>query len=238
MRMRSLISMPALILAMAMAVPTAGAAQALQSHDSIRAAARDFMASRTQTSAHRQVRIQVGALDPRLRLPACSVPLQTSLPPGGRTSGRVTVGVRCTGERPWHLYVPVQVAVQERVAVARHALARGQVIAADDLGWRERDTTKLPFGYITDASGAVGKVLKRAVGAGAVLTPAVLSAPLLVRRGQTVTIIAGGDALAVRMSGHALTDGARGDLVRVRNPHSKRIVQGIAVAPGQVRTGS
>lgn len=230
--------MIALISAAAAWWPASGDAVELQSHASIRATARTFMLSQIRGSTHRKVAVQAGALDSRLRLPACPVSLQAFLPPGGRTIGNATVGVRCTAGKPWSLYVPVRVSVHDRVAVASRALARGQVISAADLTWREHDIARLPFGYIADPKGAIGKVLKRAVGAGKVLTPALLSAPLMVRRGQTVTLVAGGDALAVRMAGRALMDGSRGDLVRVRNTHSDHVVQGIVVAPGQVRVGS
>jgi hypothetical protein len=43
-----------------------------------------------------KVEISVGRLDGRLRLPACTMPLETELPPGARPHGAVAVGVRCT----------------------------------------------------------------------------------------------------------------------------------------------
>lgn len=218
--------------------PTVATAQALQSHDSIRSAARRFMLARVSAAGERDVSIKVDALDARLRLPACAAPLQAFAPPGGRNIGNTTVGVRCAGARPWTLYVPARVIVRDQVLVAQYALARGQTVTANALAWQERDLSRLSFGYLTDRAAALGKVLRRAVGAGTVITPDMLAAPLLVQRGQTVTLVAGGSAVAVRMSGKALSDGALGEIVRVRNPRSERVVQGVVVASGEVRVGS
>jgi flagella basal body P-ring formation protein FlgA len=73
------------------------------------------------------------------------------------------------------------------------------------------------------------------VKAGMVLTPALLKPQLLIKRGEKVTILADTGAVQVRMEGKALMDGARGQVIRVRNLSSKREVEAAVVAPGIVQ---
>jgi flagella basal body P-ring formation protein FlgA len=62
-----------------------------------------------------------------------------------------------------------------------------------------------------------------------------LAAPRVIRRGQQVSIRSATTGVQVRMGGRALEGGAIGDLVRVRNASSGRIVEGRVVGPGRVR---
>ena len=57
----------------------------------------------------------------------------------------------------------------------------------------------------------------------------------LVKRGDIVTILAEIKGLTVRVNGNALTDGHRGDEIRVKNQRSKRILQAEVIGPGTVR---
>lgn len=193
---------------------------------------------RQVSSGHgRDVTVTVNRLDSRLRMPRCAKPLTTFLPPGGRTIGSVSVGVRCNADHPWSLYVPVSVAVRDKVVVLRHAMARGDTIKASDVEMEQRNLSRLAFGYITSPKAAIDQRLLRPAQANTVLNPSMLQAPLMVHRGQTVTLIAGESAVSVRMSGQALSDGSLGDVVHVRNSHSRRVIAGVVTGKGEVRVG-
>ncbi|MEL7187378.1 MAG: flagellar basal body P-ring formation chaperone FlgA, partial [Pseudomonadota bacterium] len=49
----------------------------------------------------------------------------------------------------------------------------------------------------------------------------------IVRRGQSVTLVASAGGISVNMNGVALTDGGLNQRIRVENMHSGRIVEGI-----------
>ena len=132
-----------------------------QSHDSIRDAARQHALAETQAlSGNPQV--SVGRLDSRLKLNACDQPLQTYDSPNGLSKGRGVVGVRCDGEKPWKLYVPVRVALLENVVVSRRPLVRGQTLGAGDVVLSEVDTSKLHKAYFTRVEDVIGLRSKRA----------------------------------------------------------------------------
>ena len=64
-------------------------------------------------------------LSERLRLAACSKPLQTHLPNRLGTPSRVAVAISCTGTPGWTIQVPVQMQVFRQVLVTSRPLARG-----------------------------------------------------------------------------------------------------------------
>ncbi len=213
----------------------AASAGQLQDHDSIRETAVRF--ARTQAAAiHREpVEITPGRLDPRLRLALCDRPLEAFAPPGARDLGNTTVGVRCSGSNPWTLYVPVTINVYARVVVAAVSLSKGEVIDDSKVHLAKYNLAKLPQGYFHEVSEVVGMLLRRNLAAGQPLTPTMLKARRLIERGQRVTVLAGGNGLEVRVPGEALSHGARGDRIRVRNLSSRRIVEGVVTDSGTVR---
>ena len=87
---------------------------------------------------------------------------------------------------------------------------------------------------MTDPSEAVDMQMKRSLTAGFALNSNVIALPKLIHRGQRVTLLAQGDGIEVRSEGKALSDGAKGERVSVKNLSSNRIVQGIVSADGLI----
>lgn len=222
-----------LALVMSLLPPLAGA-QALQSLEAIRAAARDFAWAQL-AARYSDLEIEAGPLDARLRLPACAQRLEAFLAPGAKLAGRTTVGVRCTGSEAWSLYVPLQVRAYGKVVTARQALARGQVLTEADVALERRDLFALPGTPLTELSRTLGQTLRQAVAAGTVLQPTMLEPRKLVRRGEPVTIVAEAAMVQVRTNGVVLADGAAGERVAVRNALTRKVIQATVAAPGLVR---
>ncbi len=221
---------------LALSAGAAGAAphtQDFESHASILAAARGFLEQQLAGRPGKS-EILLGGLDRRLRLARCDGALEAWLPPGGKLSGNTSVGVRCSGAQAWKLYVSARIALLEDVVVAKGFLARGTQIGLEHIEIAERDVTASGHGYISDPEQAIGMVLKQPLQNGLVLAPAMLDRLRLIRRGDDVTIVSRTGNFEVRMTGSALSDGAVGDRIRVRNSKSKRIVEGRVTAHGAV----
>ena len=192
----------------------------------IAAAAEDFLRSRLGDSARRTT-VEASTLDPRHLLAYCSQPIEPFLRRGTKITARTIVGVRCSGEKPWKIYVPVNVIVTDTVYVAARTLPRGHLISEADLVEEQRDVTRLVSGYISDKQQLVGQRLKSQLLAGRILTPRLLKADVAIRRGQSVTLIVRSGDISIQMGGKALTDGAVSQRIRVENNNSGRIVEGI-----------
>jgi len=215
------------------AAPGSVAATETESHENILAAARGFI--ETQVGGrHDKYDIRLGALDARLRLAACDRPLEGFLGPGARLSGNTSVGVACTGARPWKLYIQAYVAVFKTVAVAAAYLPAGAALGAESVRFEERDITAGGYGYVSDPEQLRDSILKQPVQEGGIIPPQALTRAKLIRRGEAVAIVSRNGKIEVRMSGSALMDGAAGDRIKVKNEKSKRIVEGRVEAPGLV----
>ncbi len=224
---------PALVAALltCFAAPAGGAnTDDVQSLRAIEHTAETYVAERSRRPGA-NVQVKAGPLDRRLKLPACGTTLQAFVPPGARLTGNATVGVRCTGPRPWKLYVPVRTAVLGPVVVASRHLAVGETVTANALSIEQRDTSPLRKGYLADTALAVGQTVKRAIPAGAVVVPSALKARTAIERGQSVTLSAAGSGLSIRMAGRAMADGAVGQRIPVRNLSSGQVVEGLVRSP-------
>ena len=182
------------------------------------------------------VKISASNIDNRIRMPRCGAPLQASAP-RGLSGGQGVVAVSCTAPKAWQLFVPVRASYLVSTLVARHSLRRGQLLVAADLRIEQRESNGLPSAYLTRPEEAIGMTLRRAVPGGTVLNPAVLQAPLAVRRGDLVTLIAGSAGVEVKSEGQAIEDGTLYQRVRVRTV-SGRIVEGTVGPDSQVFIGA
>lgn len=178
--------------------------------------------------------VRAGALDPRHRLPLCDAPLEGFMRRGAKIGARSIVGVRCTGSKPWKVYVPVDVIVTRQVVAAARPLPRGHLVERSDVTLIERDVATMQRGYYGDFKALSGLRLKQPLLAGQVITPAMLAADRIIRRGQTVTIVAADGSVNISMAGTALTDGALNQRIRVENSNSGRVVEGIVRSPEHV----
>lgn len=225
-------SIRGLLLAALLATQAVSAAE-VQSLDQIRETVGRFLL-KALGDASANVKIDVGQLDPRLRLPACAEPLQLSRPPGSPSRGATSVAVRCEGATPWSLSVPATIRREFVVLVTRQNLDRGRTLTNSDYQVEKRLLTDAPAGALSDPASAAGQVLLRALPAGAVLTEATVKAALAVKRGQAVTLSLSSGPVAIEVAGVAMQNGAIGDRVTVRNTNSKRLVEGVVKAPNVV----
>ncbi len=165
-------------------------------------------------------------LDPRLNLARCDRPLDAFVRPGTEFSGRVVVGVRCTGKVSWKVYLPVHVGVLQPAVVTTRPLARDQVITENDIEIVDRDVSGLTNGYIDQRKQVIGRRVARSVGPGIVLQPRLLQEQTLIEKGQAVTLSVQSDSVSIQMAGIAQTKGAENQLIQVRNLTSGKIVEG------------
>jgi len=180
-----------------------------------------------------RVELEVGRLDPRLKLAPCRR-IETKLPPAAQLWGRTRVVLRCAeGERHWQVYLPVTVRVYAPAPVARGAIAAGTVITAAMLGQAEVDWAAEAAPPIADAAALVGRTVARATAAGAPLRGADLRQRQFFAAGDTVVLWARGDGFTVSGEGQALTAGVEGQPVRVRTD-SGRVLTGMPVAGRRV----
>lgn len=208
-----------------------------QSHQSIYWVAKSFVSKHLSSQGIKKPEIKVGKLDSRLKLNKCNKNLQAFLPKGSREIGNTTVGVKCTGTKPWSLHVPVTISIYKKVLVAAQAVQKNTILSKADIKLVKKDTADLAYGYYEDLKSVTGLKLKRRLLAGTVLTPAMLKKPQVITRGQKVTIMALSGRMEVRMMGKALDNGAVGERIQVMNLKSRKKLEGVVTSAGEVEVG-
>ncbi|RKR06079.1 flagella basal body P-ring formation protein FlgA [Kushneria sinocarnis] len=148
---------------------------------------------------------------------------------GQRLWGRTTVGVRCPDDRPSTRYFQAYVRVKGDYYVAAHDIAPGSVIGPGDVNLRNGDLTRLSQQLLTGDHDPTGQVATRRIGEGLPLQGNMLRAPLLIKSGQQVRVVAQGRGFAIRTEGTALSGAGRDERLRVRTSEG-RILTGTAIS--------
>lgn len=196
--------------------------------------ARDYAASKTSGKSSRRTEVTAGKLDPRLRLTPCSASPVAFTPPGSKLQGNTTIGIRCDAPKPWSIYIPIKIAIFEKVIVTTTKMSRGDIISDSDITLEEIDVSRLRGRSFTNKAKLIGTKLKNNMKINQVIDSATIC---LICKGDAVMITANNSAVSVSMSGIALSDGSKGDKIRVQNNASRRIVDAIVTNLGTVTVG-
>ncbi|MBI3221720.1 MAG: flagellar basal body P-ring formation protein FlgA [Nitrosomonadales bacterium] len=228
MKKRLLINL-LLLLSVVAAPPAQASPKATQDHARIKAVVTAFVRQQV-ASLPGQVTTQIGEIDNRLVLPACTN-LEAFLPAGSQFVGKTSVGVRCQEENGWSIFVPVQVKISVNLLVSTHPLTPGHTIEASDITTQTSEIGR--NSGLSNPELAIGKVVRFGIGAGQVLREDMLRLPYSVTQGMVVQVAAQGSGFSIRSEGVALNNASTGQAVQVR-VGSGRVISGIAGSSGVV----
>jgi flagella basal body P-ring formation protein FlgA len=122
-----------------------------------------------------------------------------------------------------------------RVVRALRPLKYGAALAEGDIQEEMVEIRDINARHCRSAFEIGGFVLRRNIGTGDPLTWDDLSKPILVRSGERVTLKAASVAMQLSTQARAEQNGRLGDVIRVRNLSSARIVNAKVVGVGEVR---
>ncbi len=87
---------------------------------------------------------------------------------------------------------------------------------------------------VSDPDRLIGRAAKRMLAAQEPIQVAAVAPTVLVPKNSIALARVLSGRVLITMEGKALDDGAQGDTIRVANPRSNKIVQGIVTGPGEV----
>ena len=206
----------------------------VQSLASIQLQAESFIAHYPYESPY-PPSFKLGHLDSRLRLKACHEALSVEFSRRDQVFGNTALTVRCPIEGGWKIHLPAKIDVFDDVVVTAKPLLKGQKIDDSAIRFQKHNIARLNNGYYSKHSALHQLEARRNLARGAVLTPSNLSPELLVRSGQQVTLVLDYHGLQIRSTGKALRSATLGQLVKVRNSQSQKIVEGVVAGEGLVR---
>jgi flagella basal body P-ring formation protein FlgA len=218
-----------LVLPLCLAASPAFAAPSIATQ--VEEAARAQLEKQAAASGLADPRFELAVVPPRVP-PACSGPVEVDAL-DTRQPNRMRFAVRCLGAGASRQEYIVRARISASVVVAATAVAPNETITDTHITVEQRDITSIAD-PVTDPLAAVGQTSRRSLRAGDVLRNSSLTAPVLVKRGDAVAMIARFEGIEVSTAGEALDTGARGALVRVRNSSSGQTVRMRVTAPGTV----
>jgi flagella basal body P-ring formation protein FlgA len=211
-----------------------GAHATVQPLNEINRLVKATLEDRALASGHRETSVKLQPLDSRLRLHKCEKKLEVLPSPGSKMLGHQSVGVRCSSPESWTVYVRADVTTYEEVPVLSRPVNRQDIIGHADIALRKINIRSDITGLLTDVNEIVGKEAKRNLSVGQPLRKSDIKLPIIVQRGQIVSLVSGVAGLEVRMSGKALADAASGELILVQNLSSHKRVQGKVLPSAEV----
>lgn len=164
--------------------------------------------------------------------PACTSPVTVEAV-DTRQPARMRFVARCPDGRGWRHDFVVRARISALVAVTAAPVAANQPLGDADVALERRDVTHVADPVAPEL--AVGQSSRRSLRAGEVLRASQLAAPLAVKRGDPVMMVARQDGIEVSMAGEAMDAGARGAVVRVKNSASGQVVRMRVLGPGAVQ---
>lgn len=153
----------------------------------------------------------------------------------GHFNAVVTVSAERTP--PQRVRVTGQIHEMVDVPVLARPVAAGEVLSADDIRWTTVRGQTLQKNVVLAADDLVGMTPKRTLRAGAPISGADISRPIMVGKGEIVIMAVQTPQMLLTARGQALTNGGKGDVIRIANIQSRNIVEAVVTGPGQVAVG-
>ncbi|NWH08237.1 MAG: flagellar basal body P-ring formation protein FlgA [Alphaproteobacteria bacterium] len=118
------------------------------------------------------------------------------------------------------------------IPVLARDVAPGEVLTEADLDYTQIAEAALRPGTLTDPANIEGLSPRRRMRAGQALRARDLRQPILVRKGEVVTLMFRAPGLTLSASGRALSDGGLGETIAITNTQSHRTVEATIEARG------
>lgn len=120
------------------------------------------------------------------------------------------------------------------IAVPVSDIERGEPLQAKDFIITKRAAAQVGSDVIAPVADLVGMIPRRALRAGEPVRAADIAKPILVEKNQLVMVVYNSKGFSLTMRGRANSNGTMGETIKVQNPQSKRIVDGVVTGYGQV----
>ncbi|MCX8041284.1 MAG: flagellar basal body P-ring formation chaperone FlgA [Thermodesulfobacteriaceae bacterium] len=138
------------------------------------------------------------------------------------------------GKNPELVRIWGYVEAQVPVVVVKRPINAKNLLRPEDLALEERPLSRLPQDVVLDVNSVIGKQLKTSLKAGNVLRGCLIEAPMVVKKNSLVNIVAKNGKIIVKAQGKALQNGRVGEIIKIQNLSSKKVLLGKVVSSEEV----
>jgi len=147
------------------------------------------------------------------------------------------VGIDVDGKTQRSMSVTADVRIWRPVLVADHMHRRGEEIVPESYRLEERDVTKVRGNYYVDALMLQDMQAKRTLSVGDIITDSHVQKVPVIKRGDSIKLVARAGRMSMSATGEALQDGGVGDRIRVKNSDSGKVIYGHVLDGGIIQVG-
>ena len=123
------------------------------------------------------------------------------------------------------------------IPVLGRVIPAGQEITSGDIEWISVRADRIRPDAVLDPEAIIGRESRRALRPGEPLRSYDLQMPVVISRGETVTLVFDAPGIQLTVRARALEDVADGEVARFVNLQSNRTVEALADGPGRARVG-
>lgn len=146
-----------------------------------------------------------------------------------------TVELVVDGQSAQQIMMQAQISVYREAVVAVNPVPARSIIDLSDIELRKIDISTVRGKTLDSVDDVAGMCSTVFVQPGQVIIARNLTKPILVRRNETISLIASKPGFVIRTTGIAQSDGRRGEVIRVLNPSSRKILEAEVTGPQRAR---
>jgi len=120
------------------------------------------------------------------------------------------------------------------IPVLSRRLLPGDVIGDADVQWLTVPRDRAGGDVVTDLEALIGQTVRRSLGPNQPVRSRDIRTPIVVSRGSLVTILLKTPTMSLTAQGRAVTDGGIGEVIRVTNTTSNRVIEATVSGPDLV----
>ncbi len=189
----------------------------ISSHKMVVETAENFVKQNISTAPDSIITIKANAIDNRINIPQCPLPLEASSNSALEQSN-ITVKVNCPSN-DWFIYLVVKVNEVQPVVVPNTALSPGTILTMDNINVINVNKNRLRGSTYSNKEDLLGARIKRRSRPGHPISPNMLC---FVCKGDSIVIVAKISGMLIKTSGIAEQDGNIGDTILVKNKRSNK----------------
>ena len=185
-------------------------------------------------TGHDDVVVKVDRLPRQLREISKIEGIDVVRPPEAGRPGLALVEYMGSGGKRQSSYVAFRTQTKKMLFYVKRNMTKGEVVEQADLVAKESCVAEKTYQYPDSMTDLQGKILKKDVQAGTLLTNLLVEERQMIKRGQMVTVVAQNRRLMVQTLGKAVQPGRRGELIKVKSLASEQELQGRVLDSGTV----
>jgi len=190
-----------------------------------------YLGSINKQSQQKKIALYIPAAAKELSCEQLSI---NRVKPNSIPAGRIRLTLSCA-DPIWQFRATAKVDLWLNLVVAKRDLQRGEVLSNELLNYDSINIAKHVYGMETSTNELIGMTVKRNIKQGDLVTRRQLENNYLVNKEQHIKLLISTSSFTASVKAIALEEGIKGQMIKVKNLSSGKIVEGQVIDKGVVK---